>query len=865
MHPDPNAEVADQTSLGAPDPLGGARLRRGLTDKQAQERLRSDGPNELPRQSRRPLWKIAADILREPMFQLLLAAGLVYLALGDRGEAALLLLFCGFSMFITVAQQARTERTLEALRDLSSPRALVIRDGRQLRVAGREVVRGDILVLAEGDRVAADALVLSAQDLAADESLLTGESVPVTKAVAGAPQTAPHPGGDGLSYVFSGSLIVRGRGLAQVQATGARSELGRVGVLLTQVKEEATPLSLQLGKLVRVFATTGMAISASVVLIYGLAKGAWLQGLLAGIALAMSLLPEEFPLVLTVFLALGARRLAQTHVLSRRASSIEALGAATVLCSDKTGTLTLNRMSVAELHLPGAVHPVKADATLPPGCTSLVRCAARARAAEPTDPMERAILELAGAGASVGRMVHAYGLSPDLLAMTQVWRRSGDTCYTVAAKGAPEAIIDLCRLVPAERVELQAAQDDMAQRGLRVIAVAQARFEGAVWPATQREFDFAFLGLVGLADPVRPAVPQAIQDCRAAGIRVMMITGDYPATALAIAGQAGLDVSRAVLSGAEIDMLDDAQLGQRIKHTAVCARVMPKHKLRIVQALKGAGEIVAMTGDGVNDAPSLRAAHIGIAMGGRGTDVAREAAALVLLDDEFGSVVRAIRVGRRIYDNLRKAMAYILAVHVPIAGLTLLPLLFGWPTILGPVHIAFLEFLIDPVCSIVFEAEPEEEGIMKRPPRPPREPLFSRRLLIWSLLQGLVTLGLLLGFHAALRAAGMPEPDAHAISFVSLVLTNVALIFVNRSFSTSLVDAVRRPNVLLWRGLLLLATLLLAVLYVPYLKHLFGFGTLHWDNLALSTCASILLICGLEISKRWLSPLVQNRMVKTAS
>ncbi|MBL6749589.1 MAG: cation-translocating P-type ATPase [Nevskia sp.] len=839
------------------DRAAGAAPLLGLSEPEAQRRLHLEGYNELPRQQARSLARVIRDVFREPMFRLLVAAGVVYLAIGDLGEALLLLAFATVSVTITVLQQSRTERALEALRDLSSPRALVIRDGTQRRIPGREVVRGDIVLLSEGDRVPADALVVSALDLAADESLLTGESVPVTKAAAADLGEAPHPGGDGLPYVFSGTLVVRGRGIAQVRATGGRSEIGKIGVLLSEVAEEATPLSIQLQRLVRIFAVFGLGTSAAVVLFYGLSGGAWLQGLLAGIALAMSLLPEEFPLVLTVFLALGARRIAQRNVLVRRAASVEALGAATVLCTDKTGTLTVNRMSVAELQTQGASHVMASGQPMAPAVGRLARCGALACAPHATDPMEKALLEAGGDAGEAAELVREYGLSPELMAMSQAWKLGAEAGYIVASKGAPEAIAGLCRLPEAERVDLRARLDDMARRGLRVLGVAEARFDGDTWPERQDAFDFRFLGLIGLADPVRATVPHAIDDCRAAGIRVIMVTGDYPATARAIAAQAGLDGAGTTLSGAEIDGLDERQLRDRIEGVSVCARVMPRHKLRIVEALKAAGEVVAMTGDGVNDAPSLRAAHIGVAMGGRGTDVAREASSIVLLDDEFGSIVAAIRLGRRIYDNIRKAMAYILAVHVPIAGLALLPLLFGWPMILGPVHIVFLEFVIDPVCSVVFEAEPAEANVMRRPPRKPDEPLFSRKLILWSLLQGVLTTCLVLGFHAALRRAQMPDPDARAISFVSLVLTNVALIFVNRNFGGSLLEALRQPNPILWRMLAALVVLLGAVLYTPFLKHLFGFGTLHWDDLGISLGASTALLLVLEALKPLLSPLAQ--------
>ena len=836
----------------------------GLAQELAQARLRDEGPNELPRAPARSVWRVVVDVFREPMFRLLLGAGAIYLVLGDLREALLLLVFATLSVAITVVQQTRTERALEALRDLSSPRALVIRDGRQQRIAGRDVVREDLILLSEGDRVPADAVLLSATDLTADESILTGESVPVGKRAARAGEPAAPPGGDDLPFVFSGSLIVRGHAVAQVRATGARSEIGRIGAMLREIAPETTPLSLQLKRLVRWFAAAGLATSAAVFVIYGITEGAWLQGLLAGIALAMALLPEEFPLVMTVFLALGARRIAQRNVLARRAASVEALGAATVLCVDKTGTLTLNRMSVAELRSGESAQRLAPHDVLASPLAELVRIAAMACASAAVDPMEQALLERGRALLPRAVPVREYALTPELLAMSNVWpaqpERSdaaGDLqapCL-VAAKGAPEAIAQLCGLDATQHALMRHHVEAMAARGVRVIGVARAQFHGTEWPDTQRGFSFAYVGLIGFADPLRPSVPAAIEQCRAAGVRVIMVTGDYPATARAIARQAGLLADADVLSGAEIDRLDEAALQQRLRETAVCARVMPRHKLRIVEALKADGEVVAMTGDGVNDAPSLRAAHIGIAMGGRGTDVAREAASLVLLDDDFGSIVEAIALGRRVYDNIRKAMAYILAVHVPIAGLALLPMLVGWPIVIGPVHIAFLEFVIDPVCSVVFEAEPAEADVMRRAPRPPAQPVFSRGLIPWSLLQGALALLVVVALHVALRFGGVVDEDVRLVTFVTVVLTNVALIFVNRTFGGSLDGALRRPNASLRIMLVVLTIVLALVLGLPWFRHVFGFGTVHWSYLMASVAVSAALALVLEWMKRWWSPL----------
>ncbi len=832
----------------------------GLSEVEAQARLTSEGYNELPRQDRRTPFRIVLDVLHEPMFALLLGGCLVYLLLGDLKEALILMVFAIMSVAITVVQETRTERVLEALRDLTSPRALVIRNGVRQRIAGREVVRGDLIVLAEGDRIPADAVLVQTNDLQADESPLTGESVPVRKiAATGSPPSGTRPGGDDRPFVYSGSLVVRGSGLASVVATGPRSEIGKIGQSLYALETEPPRLQVQTARLVRLAAVGGAAVSVVAVVLYGMLRGGWLEAILAGIAIGMSMLPEEFPVVLTVFMAMGAWRISKARVLTRRAASIETLGSATVLCTDKTGTLTENRMSIAELRLPASdiFRVGKTAAAVPDNFRELAVHGLLASVPEPFDPMEKAFHEFArdrlkaadGLPGPEWNLVHSYGLRPDFLAMTQIWQKSQDIpAFVVATKGAPEAIARLCGLGPTELVAVRQAVDAMATKGLRVLGVAKAAHEGNRWPESQLEFQFTFLGLVGLADPLRPSVPAAVRECRSAGIRVVMITGDYPVTACAIAQQAGLDTSE-VLTGDAIEALNDFELARRMRTTSVFARVMPEQKLRIVQALKTDGEIVAMTGDGVNDAPSLKAAHIGVAMGGRGTDVAREASSIVLLDDDFGSIVTAIRLGRRIYDNVRKAMGFIFAVHVPIAGLALLPLIFGLPIILSPIHIAFLEMVIDPVCALAFEAETDEEDVMQRKPRAPDEPLFSWSLIGWSVLQGGLVFGTVGAIFVIAHHSGMPEDEVRALTFFSLVLSIVSLILANRSFSASLVVAFRRPNpALAW--IILAVTLILALsLLWPSASALFRFGPLHADDLTLVFAAGIVVLIVLEMLK----------------
>ena len=832
----------------------------GLSPSDAATRLKADGPNALPRAKRRSLVQVILNVLREPMLALLLAGGLVYLLLGSRAEAIILLAFACMSIGITAVQEARTERVLDALRDLTSPRALVLRGGERLRIAGTDVVRGDVIVLAEGDRVPADARLLKAADLSADESLLTGEAVPVRKAV-GAADAAARPGGEDQPLVFSGTLIVRGTALAEVTATGARSEIGKIGTSLDQLETGTPHLQRQMRTLVVAFALIGGAVAVLVVALYGWLRGDWLDGVLAGIAVGMAMLPEEFPMVLAVFMAMGAWRISKARVLTRRASAIESLGAASVLCTDKTGTLTENRMTIAALHLPdGKSFDVGKD-PVPDAFRELGAAGVMASAPEPYDPMEKAFHALAKADLRPGEtlpgegrtLIRSYPLSATLLAMSQVWDKTGLPAVTkgghmIAAKGAPEAIADLCHLaVPARKAVMQAV-DAMAAKGLRVLGVAEAGFAGKTLPADQHDFDYRFLGLVGLADPLRASVPAAVAQCKSAGIRVIMITGDYPATALAIAHDAGIG-GDTVIDGTAMAAMSDADLAATLQTASVFARIMPEQKLRIVKALQAKGSIVAMTGDGVNDAPSLKAADIGVAMGGRGTDVAREAAAIVLLDDDFGSIVATVRLGRRIYDNLRKAMSFILAVHVPIAGLALIPLAFGMPLLFGPVHIAFLEMVIDPVCSLVFEAEGEEDGIMDRPPRPVAEPLFSTPTIIWSLLQGALVLGVVTTILFMAPGYGFDTDQVRALTFHSLVLCVVALIFVDRSVSSSIVTAIVRPNRALAYVLPVVTVLLAVTIFWSPARDLFGFGALEAKWLAVPVGAGITVLIILELLK----------------
>jgi len=850
----------------------------GLSENDARMRLQQEGLNELPTQAKRSLSSIVLEVAREPMFLMLIAAGSLYLLMGEPADALMLLGFVFVVMAITIIQERRTERSLEVLRDLSSPRALVVRGGVSRRIPGREVVRRDILSLAEGDRIPADAILRQGINLSVDESLLTGESIPVGKTASNAECDLERPGGNNSFSLFSGTLVTAGQGIVEVVNTGIHSELGKIGRALQQIEPEPTLLQKDAGRMVRMFALVGVAASVVVVLGYALTRGGsalvWKQGLLAGITMAMSILPEEIPVVLTIFLALGAWRISRNRVLTRRMPAIETLGKTTVLCVDKTGTLTLNRMTLKHLFAGNQSTVVTADASqLPKGLHSLLKYAILASAREPFDPMEKA-LHAAG-NRMLGQtdhlyanwsLIRAYPLSPELAAVSQAWRCSQNNEFTVASKGAPEAIAQLCHMSVEEREAIALHVKAMASKGLRVLGVARATLNSDNLPDNHGDLQLEFMGLLGFEDPVRPDVPAAVCECQTAGIRVIMITGDYPVTAQCIARQAGIANFENIITGPDLEKLSDQGLATQAKEVGVFARILPEQKLRIVNALKANLEIVAMTGDGVNDAPALKSAHIGIAMGGRGSDVAREAADLVLLDDDFSSIVVAIRLGRRIHDNIRKAIAFTFAVHVPIAGLSMLPVFFaGWPLLLLPTHIVFLELIIDPSCSLVFEAEADEENVMKRPPRGLKDRLFSFDTVGLAVLQGLSILAVCTGVFLFARQNHTPEA-ARALTFSTLVVAVVVVLLASRSSTGTIVRGLRTPNIALWFVLGGTATFLPIVLLLPFAQRLFRFAPLHTVDLV--QCATAGLACALwfdllKLGKRWTKAYLAARNAKT--
>lgn len=769
--------MASRSPIG-PTPPAPQDDEGGLAEDEAARRLAADGPNRLALPPSRELRAIALGVVRQPMFMLLLATAVVYGLVGEAAEAAVMLVSVAVVAGISLFQEYRTERVLDSLRQLSSPRSRVVRGGEMRLIPSQELVRDDRLLVGEGDRMACDAVVLQSHGLLVDESLLTGESAPVLKR----DRREETPLAE--HRLHAGTLVVAGDGVAIVDATGGRTTLGRIGSALASIEQRPSRVQAELRQVVTRVALFAVLASAAAALLYALREASWVQGLIAGLTLAMAIIPEEFAVVWSVMLALGAWRLARVGVLTRQGQAIEALGTTTVLCVDKTGTLTHNRMELVRLVLPDRELHVSAESDVDPAARPLLETAARASVAQGLEPMDRAVLRLyerlGGAGSDPMVLVGREGVASGRPYVSARWRQREGTYDLRAMKGAPEALLPRCGMEPQRRQQLLHEAERLAAEGLRVLAVVRGDGDGPHDAADTAPL--RFVGLLGFLDPVREDVPAAMAQCRQAGMRVVMITGDAPATAAAIARMAGLEsaaapaAAPAVLQGTQLEAMSDAELDQAVAATSIFARVSPEQKLRIVRALQRRGEVVAMTGDGVNDASALRAADIGVAMGRRGTDVAREAAALVLLEDSFAAMVEAVRMGRRIFGNLHNAVGYLIAVHVPIVGVSLLPVLFGGPALLLPLHVVLLELIIDPACSLVFEAEPEPEDCMRRPPRPPGVRLLSASAARRAMVIGGLALVFAGGSVAMARAMDLGPAWMRLVALVALVAGNLFML-----------------------------------------------------------------------------------------
>ena len=819
----------------------------GLNNDEVKERLSTFGYNELPSEKPKDIFAIVMVVGKEPMFLLLIACGLLYIILGDIFEGLILLSSLLIIIFITVYQYQKTEKALNALKKLSSPRAMVLRNGKEIRIAGREIVPDDIVLLHEGDRIPADGILIDSLNLTIDESILTGESIPNLKSVQKDPASK-----DGM--VYSGTLVIKGKGIVKILATGIQTEFGKIGRSLLSIEPQETRMQRDIKSLVKKLLVIGAIISLAVMLGFYFVRGNFLQAVLNGLATAMAILPEEFPVVLTVFMALGAWRLAKKNVLTRKPSAIETLGSATVLCSDKTGTITQNKMEVVIASDGNEIFTENTFLGNRNQISQLFKMAHLASQENSIDPMERAFEnanQLVNKHLSPATdLLKEYPFSKSLMAMTRVLKDKNNNKTLVACKGAPETIFELCKLDKKETDKYLSIVDSFAEKGYRVIAVANSVTSKESLPALQADFEFKFQGLIGLEDPIRPEVPQAIKECNDAGVKVIMITGDFPITAKSIAKQIGMKDVGELMTGSELATLNNDELRNRIADISIFARVVPEQKLRIVRALQANNEIVAMTGDGVNDAPALKAANIGIAMGNKGTDVAREASSLVLLDDHFASIVSAIRLGRKIFDNLQKAMSYIIAIHIPIIGLTLLPAFFSsLPILLMPIHIVLLELIVDPVCSIAFEYEQEEENIMNRKPRNPQETFFGGKKILESVLQGLLLFGMTITVYFLSIYEGHTDSEVRAIAFSSLIIGNAFLILTKLSKTRNIIKVITERNWAVWIIISIALIMLLLIISVPFLQRIFSFEFPGYSHFGSSLFGAILVLLILETLK----------------
>lgn len=811
----------------------------GLSEREAALLLSKFGLNELPAEKKGSLFDSAVKVVREPMILLLILAGVISFVLAERVDGMLLISTVFIIIGISLFQERRTETALSALRSLSAPQALVIRSGKRIRIPTKEVVPGDLIQLLEGDRVPADAEIIDLKYLVLDESLLTGESVPVTKNL-----------GD---QVFTGTLVVRGHGIAIVRTTGKSTELGRIGSSLSGMKEQLTRLQLSISRIVKGIGIGALLTVTFVIAVYGVTRGNWLEGALAGIAVAMALIPEELPVILTIFMTLGAWRMTKVGVIVRRTATIEALGSVTVLCVDKTGTLTKNEMKIEELKLLNG-DTWNASSAINPEFEELISIGSLATPTVAFDPMDLAFktLETSNRLASY-KSLSEIPLSKERLIYTHVWQK--ENRVIVAAKGAPEHIARICGLSETQLNSFHDLVATSASHGFRVIAVAKMELSESEFRSKKiDEIGLQFLGFSLLRDPIRDGVPDAINLCRAAGIRTIMITGDHPATAIAVANEIGIP-SSSFMTGEILSQASDSDLRKKVKSVSIFARVTHDHKLRLINALKTNGEIVGMTGDGINDAPALRAADIGIAMGGRGTDVAREASDMIITDDNFVSIVSGIKRGRTIFSNIKKAIIYVIAIHVPIFGMAIIPILNPlWPLVFLPALIAFHEIVIDPAASIVYEVEQSDPEIMNQKPRAATASLISRLDFLYSVLQGLSVFALVAIIYFVSLGNGSSDNRVRSLTFGTLLISNVILIMINRSRDLTIYRTVFKiKNVAAPWIALLAISILLILINVRVFREAFDLELLAISDYLILAGLSYLSLCWTDLRKLLIS------------
>lgn len=817
---------------------------KGLSSQEVAQSRQKFGVNELNYKKENSFIEVLLGIIREPMTILLLVASTIYFISGETGDGIFMVVAILFITSISLYQDSRSKNALEKLKDLSQPRCKVIRDEEQIEIKSEELVVGDFLVIEEGTSIPADGTIVQSNDFSVNESILTGESLAVYKD----PQN---------TMVYCGTTVVSGLAVAQVTAIGNETKLGKIGKSLESIDEEKTPLEIQVSNFVRWMATAGAVVFFIVWVINYLQSKLFLDSLLQSLTLAMSILPEEIPVAFTTFMALGAWRLMKQGIVVKQTKTVETLGSATVICTDKTGTITENKMSLAKLFVLQNDRIVDADGALGEKEAELIRIAMFASEPTPFDPMEVALHQAYG---QLNRederpnyqLIHEYPLGGKPPMMTHIYSDASGN-RLVVAKGAPEALMRVSALSEREVEKVNAAIDQMASEGYRVLGVGYSNFAEATFPENQQDLPFVFSGIVAFYDPPKKNIAQVLQDFYTAGIQVKIITGDNAATTASIAKKVGFRDYDKTISGDELMGLPENELQERVMHTAIFTRMFPEAKLKIINALKANQQIVAMTGDGVNDGPALKASHIGIAMGKKGTEVAKQAASLILLEDDLSHMVSAVAMGRKIYANLKKAIQYIISIHIPIILTVFIPLALGWifPHIFSPIHIIFLELIMGPTCSIIYENEPMEPNTMSQKPKPFSTTFFSLKELSVSIVQGLaISMGTLSAYQMAV-GQGFDEATTRTMVFVVLITANVFLTLVNRSFYYSILTTMRYKNdMVLW---IILITILLVsgILLITPLTDFFEFKSLNSSQLSFSILIGFISVIWYELVKIW--------------
>lgn len=816
----------------------------GLSNEEVISSRNKNGSNSLEHQEKNHFLMSLLEMIKEPMFLLLVAAASIYYISGDYGDGIFMTIAIFLVAAISLFQEARSRNAIETLKKLSQPKSKVIRNGELVEIPSEEIVLGDLIQVEEGKFVPADATIIQSNDFSVNEAILTGESLSVFKSEESE-----------VKQVFQGTIVATGLAICEVTAIGNQTQIGKIGKSIETIAEEKTPLQIQITNFVTKMSIVGLIIFVIVWAINYFQSYSILDSLLKALTIAMSVIPEEIPVAFASFMALGAWRLMKMGIITKQTKTVETLGSATVISTDKTGTITENKMSLAQLYLLNLDAIVDTKEKLNPEAEEVLNYAMWSSEPIPFDAMELAIHEAYAKLESVDerpnfKLVHEYPLDGKPPMMTHVFEDSKGK-KIIAAKGAPEAIIEVSHLSESEKKQVLVAIEKMTSEGFRVLGVGVTEFSGTNYPKTQQEFKFTFKGLIAFYDPPKANIQEVFETFYKAGIQVKIVTGDNAQTTTTIAKQIGFKDADKVLNGDELMAMDEATLKVKVMETAIFTRMFPEAKLRIIQALKDNNQIVAMTGDGVNDGPALKSAHIGIAMGKKGTEIAKQAANLILIDDDFAKMTDAIAMGRKIYVNLKKAIQYIISIHIPLIMIVFIPLALGWlyPNIFTPVHIIFLEIIMGPTCSIIYENEPMESNLMLEKPRPLTNTFFNLKEITISIIQGLViTLGLLFMYQYCVQN-NFSETYTRTSIFLTLIASNIFLTLENRSFYYSIFTTIRYKNnlVLLIIGITIAVTSLL--LFIPVFSKFFLFEMVDYTQIGLSILIAFIAVMWIEIYK----------------